>query len=496
MSSIFDLKKYFYQAIKDGDASKINVTATISGAASSVESVQDTAADLNATVIPGTGWDASGVAKEAGGNLAASATVLGATTGAALDTDGTGTIQQYLRGLLKAFLARIPTDPAKESGKITDAVAALGATTGAAVNSDADGTIQQYLRGLIKAYADIWDSTNHVLKVGQDTASTLKCEPSQSDASSLHATVDIDSSRREVILHSEQLLPGASGGVLQAILGSVGTLPTVDDDSFSITDGAATHTWTFKAARGGENEVAIGDSAAETQTNLVAAIVADSALWTAVETNYLGRFFATNPSKQMLIHRRAISGNNDRVFADLTTANAIKIVSFNIGGYGRQDSTEANAPATDPAVKTFGFERDISDLSAGEKHHVLEDSLTYAFNADSNTWRFVFDESDIVDALWQCPGTSVYLALTAASAELAADLPPGKYVLLADTDVTFLISPSGGGYSAVWKTAPGILWPAGVPFYLVLTSAKRIAGITGGADGDLMVARLRDNQVI
>ncbi len=49
------------------------------------------------------------IAQEVGGNLEAAATVLGAKTGAALDADGTGTIQQYLRGLLKAFLARIPT---------------------------------------------------------------------------------------------------------------------------------------------------------------------------------------------------------------------------------------------------------------------------------------------------------------------------------------------------------------------------------------------------
>jgi len=38
--------------------------------------------------------------------VAVQAPILGVTTGAALDTDGAGTIQQYLRGLLKAYLAR------------------------------------------------------------------------------------------------------------------------------------------------------------------------------------------------------------------------------------------------------------------------------------------------------------------------------------------------------------------------------------------------------
>lgn len=99
--------------------------------------------------------------------------VLGSTLGAALDADGTGTIQQYLRGLLKAFISRIPTDPAKESGKLTEAVAVLGTVDGAAVNADSNGAIQQYLRGLIKAFADLWDGTNHLFKVGQATAENL-----------------------------------------------------------------------------------------------------------------------------------------------------------------------------------------------------------------------------------------------------------------------------------------------------------------------------------
>ena len=45
------------------------------------------------------------LALETGGNLAASAAVLGTTTGAAIDTDASGTIQQYLRGLVKQWVA-------------------------------------------------------------------------------------------------------------------------------------------------------------------------------------------------------------------------------------------------------------------------------------------------------------------------------------------------------------------------------------------------------
>lgn len=41
----------------------------------------------------------------------------------------------------------------------------IGTTVGSAVVSDATGTLQQYLRGLVKIFADLWDSTNHWLKV-------------------------------------------------------------------------------------------------------------------------------------------------------------------------------------------------------------------------------------------------------------------------------------------------------------------------------------------
>ena len=52
--------------------------------------------------------DSSALALESGGNLAASATVLGTTADASIDSDAAGTIKGALRGLAKAFFARIP----------------------------------------------------------------------------------------------------------------------------------------------------------------------------------------------------------------------------------------------------------------------------------------------------------------------------------------------------------------------------------------------------
>ena len=72
--------------------------------------------------------------------------ILGQTNGAAVVTDADGTIQQYLRGLVKLIAAKINV-------KIVDGDdATLGITTGAAITTDVDGTVQRYIRGLVKLW--------------------------------------------------------------------------------------------------------------------------------------------------------------------------------------------------------------------------------------------------------------------------------------------------------------------------------------------------------
>jgi hypothetical protein len=75
--------------------------------------------------------------------------ILGLTTGAAVVTDANGTIQQYLRGLVKLVAAKIGIVIADGDN------ATQGVTTGAAVVTDANGTLQQFLRGLVKLWASV-----------------------------------------------------------------------------------------------------------------------------------------------------------------------------------------------------------------------------------------------------------------------------------------------------------------------------------------------------
>jgi hypothetical protein len=86
---------------------------------------------------------------------------LGTTAGAAVITDATGTVQQYLRGLVKLVAAKIGVT-------IADGDAAtVGVTTGAAVITDANGTVQGYLRGLVKLWiAGLTAGEAHVGEIG------------------------------------------------------------------------------------------------------------------------------------------------------------------------------------------------------------------------------------------------------------------------------------------------------------------------------------------
>lgn len=87
-------------------------------------------------------------------------------------------------------------------------------------------------------------------------------------------------------------------------------------------------------------------------------------------------------------------------------------------------------------------------------------------------------------------GTSVTLAVSGTSAETAADLAAGAYILVCTVDVTFAITASGGGGSATWLTSPGIFLAAGDRPQIKLAAAKRIAAVTGagsGPTGTLMI---------
>ncbi len=154
----------------------------------------------------------------AAGSLAA----LGATTGVAVTTDTNGSIQQYLRGIVKLMITAgghlvtaslaaganligkvgfDRTTPGTTNSVATisgqdgvaggagavgatvqrmtlasddPAVAALGAPTGAAITTDVDGTIQRYLRGLVKLWASVTFKTASTAAAQTDPALVVR----------------------------------------------------------------------------------------------------------------------------------------------------------------------------------------------------------------------------------------------------------------------------------------------------------------------------------
>jgi len=115
-----------------------NLIGTAGTPSAQVQSIQGvaggTAVPVSAASLP----LPTGAALESGGNLAATAAVAGTTSGAAVVSDANGTLQQYLRGLVKIFAAAITGGAGSLFSKVTDGTntAAVKAASTAPVATD------------------------------------------------------------------------------------------------------------------------------------------------------------------------------------------------------------------------------------------------------------------------------------------------------------------------------------------------------------------------
>lgn len=194
---------------------------------------------------------------------------------------------------------------------------------------------------------------------------------------------------KELLLCDTQLLNGASGAVLQAILVALAT-NLVSGDTFIITDGTTTETFTAVAAAPAAFQFIAAGSAAATLTNLVAAINADSTLWDATEKSGLDDYFASSPTEQFIVRRTLQSANNDRIYGVIAGGQAgVKVVEFATGeqDYRQSSGTESDLPSTDPAAKRFGFTRAFAALQAGDTHTIAEDNATFSWDSDDDIWQ-------------------------------------------------------------------------------------------------------------
>lgn len=193
---------------------------------------------------------------------------------------------------------------------------------------------------------------------------------------------------KELLLVPEQLLNGASGGILQAILAKMDTNPTATD-TFEITDGTTTETFTFQGGVSAGFGVQILGSATLTQAELVARINAVSTLWSAVECAALDKYFSpTAGDPQFVVYRTATSAAADRVFGTLTAPAGIQVVAFTAASdYQETGGLQTDLPAVDPTTKTFGFQRDFAGLQQNHLHSIACDQSQYVWDADDEVWR-------------------------------------------------------------------------------------------------------------
>jgi hypothetical protein len=196
---------------------------------------------------------------------------------------------------------------------------------------------------------------------------------------------------KELVLAPEQLLNGASGGILQAILATL-TANLTAADTFIVSDGATVETWTAVAGAPAAFQFQIGGSASATLTNLVAAINADSTLWSAVETSGLDAYFTGLGDPQLVIYRTAVPGGaaNDRVYGTLAGSQGnIRVVEFATGDqdYREQSGSESDLPSGDPAAKRFGFGRAEASINTGDTHRVANDNTASTWDGDDQVWQ-------------------------------------------------------------------------------------------------------------
>ena len=193
---------------------------------------------------------------------------------------------------------------------------------------------------------------------------------------------------KELLLVQEQILDGASGGVLQAMPLYIDTNPQAND-TFLLKNAGLTETYTFKASESIAFDVLIGGSAAATLTNLIAAINDDSAEWGAVATTGLDEYFAGTPTAQGVIYRLTADDDDDRMYSTVAVTSVIKVVEFATGDqdYEKGSGTESTLPSSDPAAKRFGLFRVYANVLQNETHITAEDNATWTWDSDDDAWQ-------------------------------------------------------------------------------------------------------------
>ena len=300
----------------------------------------------------------------------------------------------------------------------------------------------------------------------------LPTTPTTSDAAASKAYVDaiaVDGKAwKEILLVKQQLVGGGSGGVRQAILIAADSQP-IANDTFIITDGTNTETYTWKATEAAAFDVAVGASAADALANLVQAINDDSSFWGAVDTVGLDPYFTGLYANQAVIYSLNAVVAAHRVYGTLNTATAIKVVEFETAidaDYSQDAGVEGDLPATDPGAVRFGFGRAFANLVTSQTHPIVETTGQCVWDVDDQVWRSVDVSAITAGAGLLRTGNVLDVELHTAATETGAGSSGGSSGLEFDTtgDAGLLrVSVAAAGAIGRLADGIGVRLPAATP---------------------------------
>jgi hypothetical protein len=273
---------------------------------------------------------------------------------------------------------------------------------------------------------------------------------------------------REVLLSQVQLDTPHKAIAQAMALFFTGTAASIGN-TFTITDGTNTETYTFQAVSG-FRQPAPGATAAQSQTNLVARINSDSSFWLAQEFADL-QAINSGGNTVVLWRRVPTSPATDRAFGTLTGA-AVSIVNYG-GLLDYRSSTISALSGADPGTATFGLSRLTAALISDEAHLVRAEDAAWIWNDDAGTWQLTAGAVVLGTSAPSAGGTVGELSGDESSGIHIIPSPnPGAGAIQVKVDGSTVVFDGGGHLSVAGGSVP------------LGTSAPAAAGTPGRVSGD------------
>ena len=190
----------------------------------------------------------------------------------------------------------------------------------------------------------------------------------------LNAIATAGKAWKETVLHANQMVDGASGGIKAAnVLTLSSNLST--GDTITLTDGTTTESYIAGT------DFSIGATINDTLANLSSAIN-NGALADSVVTSNLGSIDSTN---NVMVIVEASLGSGLRIYGDAGAATVAKILPTS-ALYTGTSSDLAALPSSDPESTNFGFSRAVASLAVNETHYERESDASYTWDSDASVW--------------------------------------------------------------------------------------------------------------